>query len=243
VDVCRKTKEVYVQLDREFNELYRILSFKREEAWWRTKLSELRRAIAGGYVVSRLDDIAFMLRRGDPGNAGLSKPDSSTEKRLAFQRLAKGLVESGLQKAQKGTLADLEVQMERLVKELNIRKQRMQDLRCDEVLAREKSSSTSATGCGVGKVWKGVESGHSMTWKRIGDSNQFIVEGTVNGQKFTAKQDTFIAGNKVTINRFQASDGNTCNFTGTINGGTASGTYTCTKYKPSSGWSATIHCN
>lgn len=84
--------------------------------------------------------------------------------------------------------------------------------------------------------------GHSMTWTRIGASNQFIVEGIVNGQKFTAKQDIVIAGNKVTINRFQASDGNTCNFEGTINGGTASGTYACTKFKPLSGWSATIHC-
>ena len=105
------------------------------------------------------------------------------------------------------------------------------------------NSSGSVTGCGLGRVWDDVESGHNQTWTRQGDSNVFKAAGIVNGEKFTATQSITITGNRVSINRYEASDGNTCTFDGTIEGGTASGTYHCSKYAPSSGWRATIHCN
>jgi len=99
--------------------------------------------------------------------------------------------------------------------------------------------------CGLGRVWDETESGHRMTWTRQGNSNVFSVTGTVNGTSFTAEQRITITGNKVSVDRYRASDGNTCTFEGTIqeDGVTVIGTYDCTKYKPSSGWKATIRCN
>jgi hypothetical protein len=116
-------------------------------------------------------------------------------------------------------------------------------LGCDPLGSEaDEEIAADGTGCGLGEVWNATESGHSMKFTRRGGTNIFIVTGTVNGQPFKAEQNIFIAGNNVTINRYQASDGNSCNFKGTLQGSSASGTYDCTKFKPSSGWSATISC-
>jgi hypothetical protein len=106
-------------------------------------------------------------------------------------------------------------------------------------------NNTNPRSCGVGRVWNDRESGIDMIWTRRGNSNVFDVTATINGSPFTAEQTIEIRGSKVFINRYKAGDGNTCTFVGTIqaDGIMAEGTYDCTKYKPSSGWRATINCN
>jgi hypothetical protein len=99
--------------------------------------------------------------------------------------------------------------------------------------------------CGLGKTWDDTESGYKMTWTRQGETNVFDVTGSVKGKDdFTPKQTITITGSIVTVERTEASDKNTCTFKGTIqnDGITVIGTYTCTKFRPSSGWQATINC-
>jgi hypothetical protein len=114
----------------------------------------------------------------------------------------------------------------------------------ERVRLQQRMDQSSSAGCGLGRVWNDIESGLNMTWVRRGDSNVFDVSGIAGGNTFTAEQAIEIRGNKVYINRYKASDGNTCTFEGTIqsDGVTVIGTYECTKYKPSSGWRATINC-
>ena len=98
--------------------------------------------------------------------------------------------------------------------------------------------------CGLGKGWKVVESGHSSTWTRRGTSNIFDVSATIGGAAFRAEQSIEIQGNRIAIRRYSASDNNLCNFTGEIGAdGKVAGTYSCTRFQPSSGWTATIMCN
>lgn len=160
-DVCRETKKVYDQYDREWTELYGTMRFKDREAWWRMQLPELRRAIAGGYVVSGLDTIA--------ANLWVKNPGSSTKARLAFQKTAKDLAESRMQKVQDLAMDDLEDQKNRLFEQMKIREQRMKDLNCDKVLARENSSSSSTqSGC----------DGFSGTWKTSFGEMAFKITGS-----------------------------------------------------------------
>lgn len=82
-----------------------------------------------------------------------------------------------------------------------------------------------------------------MIWTRQGESDVFLVTGTVNGEAFSAEQRITIKGQNVHIDRYKASDGNICTFKGTTDSEQwAEGTYTCTKYQPSGGWRVTIYC-
>jgi hypothetical protein len=110
---------------------------------------------------------------------------------------------------------------------------------------RMGQSSASVAGCGLGRTWSDTESGISQTWTRRGSSDVFDVSGMINGSPFTAEQTIEIKGNKVFINRYKAGDGNTCTFEGTIqsDGVTVTGSYDCTRFKPSSGWRAVINCD
>jgi hypothetical protein len=159
-EVCRETKRVYDQYDRDWKELYGTMRFKEREAWWRTQLRELRRAIAGGYVVSGLDNIAAFLWIANPG--------PSTKNRLAFQSAARDLAESRMQKVQGLEMADLEAQKDRVFEQMNIRERRMQELNCKEVLAREQSSSAKS-GC----------DGFAGTWKTSFGEMTFQVNGNI----------------------------------------------------------------
>ncbi len=100
-------------------------------------------------------------------------------------------------------------------------------------------------GCGLGKTWSVVESGNaSPTWTRRGTSNIFDVSGLAGGSQFTAEQSIEINGDGVRINRYSASDNNLCKFTGKQTAlNTYAGTYSCTLFQPSSGWSANVICN
>lgn len=159
-EVCRETKKVYDQYDSEWKELHGTMRFRDREAWWRTRLPELRRAIAGGYVVSGLDEIA--------GSLWIRNPGSSTKDRLAFQRTARDLAESRMQKVQNATEADHEAEKDRIFEQMNIRERRMKELNCQEVLAREQSSSPKS-GC----------DGFAGTWKTSFGEMTFQVSGNI----------------------------------------------------------------
>ncbi|MFC5471557.1 hypothetical protein ACFPPD_23045 [Cohnella suwonensis] len=78
-------------------------------------------------------------------------------------------------------------------------------------------------------------------WRRRSNSNIFDTRWTMPGaQAITAVLTINVFGNNVQVQRRNSSDGNDCNYTGTIaaDGRTVTGTYTCTRGGGS--WQATI---
>lgn len=94
---------------------------------------------------------------------------------------------------------------------------------------------------GLGRVWYEQEGGWSGVWRRRGNSNVFDARWTMPGaQDVTAVLTINLFGNNVQVLRRNSSDGNNCEYTGTIAGDrrTVTGTYTCTQGGGS--WRATI---
>lgn len=86
-EACRETKKVLEQYQRELKEIVILITFKDAEQYWRAQLSELRRAIANGVLVTGLNSLATRL--------GLPAPGSSTKERLAFQKRYAGWLRKG----------------------------------------------------------------------------------------------------------------------------------------------------
>jgi hypothetical protein len=106
------------------------------------------------------------------------------------------------------------------------------------------NQSSLAPGCGLGIRWDETEEGWTQVWTRRGVSNVFDVTGTKSGfTNLTAVQTIEINGNRVFVNRTWASDGNSCEYEGTlaVDGITVTGTYRCISGGPYS-WRATIRC-
>ncbi|WP_334077587.1 hypothetical protein [Paenibacillus sanfengchensis] len=94
---------------------------------------------------------------------------------------------------------------------------------------------------GLGRVWYEQEGGWSGVWRRRGNSNIFDARWTMPGaQDVTAVLTINIYGNNVQVLRRNSSDGNNCDYTGTLAADrrTVTGTYTCTQGGGS--WRATI---
>lgn len=94
----------------------------------------------------------------------------------------------------------------------------------------------------LGTEWHEQEGGWSGIWRRRGNSNIFDATWTMPGATpVTAVLRMFTFGNFVYIQRRNSSDGNNCDYTGTIaaNGRTVSGTYRCTQ-GGGGNWTATI---
>ena len=93
----------------------------------------------------------------------------------------------------------------------------------------------------LGTQWNETESGLPAIWTRRGTSNIFDAVG-LQPPYGTHVSTITRQGNTVTVLRRESSDGNDCDYTGTLapDGLTVSGTYQCTLYPPTSGWNATI---
>jgi hypothetical protein len=104
-------------------------------------------------------------------------------------------------------------------------------------------SGAVSGGCGLGTRWVENEEGWTATWTRQGNSNLFDVQSRKGTLYLTAIQTINISGNRVSISRTQASDGNNCQMEGTIgpDGVTVTGTYNCQSGGPYR-WSAKISC-
>jgi hypothetical protein len=109
-----------------------------------------------------------------------------------------------------------------------------------------KGTSAGSSDCGSGVRWNESESGWKGDWKRRGDTNTFDATWTKGGERVTAMLTVTINGSSVTVERPNASDSNSCTYTGTIgsDGKTiANGTYTCTQFPGQKfTWAATITC-
>ena len=82
----------------------------------------------------------------------------------------------------------------------------------------------------LGTRWEEQEGQWRGVWTRRGNSNTFDARWTMAGEEdVTAVLTIDIQGNFVNIRRRNSSDGNNCNYTGTISrdGRTVSGNYTC----------------
>ncbi len=90
----------------------------------------------------------------------------------------------------------------------------------------------------LGRQWIESESGWQGVWTRRDNSNIFDARwGSI-----TAELTITVTGNQVTIARRNSSDGNNCNYTGTIasDGVTVEGTYICDNLTEPRPWRATI---
>ncbi len=92
----------------------------------------------------------------------------------------------------------------------------------------------------LGWQWQVYESGWYGIWTRRGDSNVFDAQWG-DGQ-ITAELTISSQGNQVSIARRNSSDGNDCDYTGTLaeDGVSVTGTYTCNQYPGPFPWSASI---
>jgi hypothetical protein len=100
----------------------------------------------------------------------------------------------------------------------------------------ETWESELSAAMGMGGEWKG-------TWVRIGTTNMFNATWILKNQKVTAVLTMELDGNTVSIQRRQSSDGNDCNYKGTIasDGFSVQGSYSCSKFMKTVGrWRAII---
>jgi hypothetical protein len=131
-EVCRESKKLYEQDEREGSDLQRMIVIKNADQRWQQSLLELRSAVASNYVVSGLNELASQLTFETLHTV-------STKDRLALQRTIRDLLERLIPEVKQIELSELELRIDRNAQRLSTRRKRMKDLRCDDVLAREKS--------------------------------------------------------------------------------------------------------
>lgn len=105
------------------------------------------------------------------------------------------------------------------------------------------SGGSSVSGGDVlGRLWNETESGWQGVWTRRGNSNIFDARWGSGTRIVTAVMTINVTGNQVTIARRNSSDGNDCDYTGTIapDGVSVQGTYRCTRYSGPFVWKASI---
>lgn len=90
----------------------------------------------------------------------------------------------------------------------------------------------------LGRQWRETESGWQGVWTRRGNSSVFEARWGSGPGAVAAVLTISLAGNRVTIQRRSSTDGNDCDYTGTIavDGVTVQGTYTCTRQERSFPW-------
>lgn len=170
VDVCRETNKVLRPLLRERDEAERLSDLKSNEEEWRGVLAELRRGIASGYVISRLDYFSARVRVRAPGYG------ASNNERLAFQKTLKDFLEKAMQEARD---SDKEELLDRLLKvrdETALRVNRMYRLKCSEVFEREGEVNLSGTWICKAKCPAGGE-GKAASIAHNGEALIFTNEG------------------------------------------------------------------
>jgi hypothetical protein len=112
------------------------------------------------------------------------------------------------------------------------------------------STGQGTTGNPLGAIWEEKEGAWTSIWTRRGTSNVFDAEwkkmgalmGSSSQVSVTAVLTIYVQGNSVTVNRRQSSDGNDCDYTGTLakDGNSVQGTYKCSNSNQRMNWSAYI---
>lgn len=131
-DQCRKLQKLYEEDKREELDLQRMIVIKNNEQEWQQHLLDLRRAVAGKYIVSDFDQFAPKLQIY-----------AAPQDRLGIQPDFITLLERLIPEAGKIELSDLELKIDRNALRLSNYKKDMKTLKCDEVLEREKNASSS----------------------------------------------------------------------------------------------------
>jgi len=93
----------------------------------------------------------------------------------------------------------------------------------------------------LGSIWYDTEASGTChgIWTRVPGTSTF--SATWPDCHVTATLVIAVHGVQVSVTRTDSSDGNNCNYTGTLNGNSVTGTYSCTQYTPPvPSWSATI---
>jgi hypothetical protein len=108
------------------------------------------------------------------------------------------------------------------------------------------STGQGTTGNPLGAIWEEKEGAWTGTWIRRDTSNVFDAEwktmGLSSQSSVKAVLTIYIQGNSVTVNRRQSSDGNDCDYTGTLekDSNSVQGTYKCANSSQRMNWSASI---
>ncbi|HKO36009.1 MAG TPA: hypothetical protein VJV21_05990 [Pyrinomonadaceae bacterium] len=188
VDVCRETNKVLRPLLRELDEAERLSDVKSNEEEWRGVLAELRRGIASGYVISRLDEFSARVRVRGPGYG------ASNNERLAFQKTLKDFLEKAIQEARDSDEKEL---LDRLLKvrdQTNLRENRMDNLKCSEVFKREGEDNLSGTWICKAKCPAGGE-GKAASIAHNGEALTFTNEGGQSSAgRFTGSKSVLATG-------------------------------------------------
>jgi hypothetical protein len=102
------------------------------------------------------------------------------------------------------------------------------------------STAEKARPDNLGTVWNVTEAGWKGTWRRRGTSNLF--DATWGNNEVTAVLVVSIQGTDVKVERRNGSDGNDCDYLGTLapDEMTASGTYNCKSWVHGGAWQAII---
>ena len=104
--------------------------------------------------------------------------------------------------------------------------------------AAPTGSAGAPAGDPLGTEWSESEGGWSGRWTRRPGTNIFDAVWGNGGSEVRATLTINITGDRVTVNRVNASDSNNCQYEGTLSGNAVTGTYRCTS--GGGEWSATI---
>ena len=213
-EVCRETQKIIDQYERELGEIEltgTVLEL-------RSYLSELRKAIANGFVAPNLTYIAGFLR--------LELPGPTAKERLAFQKTVRTVLERELQKAIVADTDDLELQKDRIRAQLRLRYQRMEDLDCSKAIDIEKSSKSDIFGTWSG-TYRNSKGDSGTAYLTFSEGANGKITGNEDGVPIL---DITVSGNVVTF-KYKLSGCRRVEGTLTVNpdGKTASGSYTITE--------------
>jgi hypothetical protein len=150
-EVCRETQKVLDQYQREKKEIDRGAWAIRNKGDAERYMANLNQAIAGGFVAANLNYLAEVML--------LETPPPTKNERMEFQRAARLVLQGTMAATARTTLDDLYARNERILNQMDIRQRRLKNLKCDEVLAREQSSSENGLSVVGTWTWAFAEKG------------------------------------------------------------------------------------
>ena len=158
-EVCRQTKAVIEQYEREELEVNHLVYYKYNEDSLYNYLSKLDEAIDSGRLLKE-PDLKYLA-----GTARLKLPKEigkmTVAEKAAFQREARTEIERTYQDASEVTLDELNQKSDRILVQLKLRWERYNALDCKTVLAREKEKGQSLP---IPNVITEREGGFTGTW-------------------------------------------------------------------------------
>jgi len=229
-EVCRETKRVLDEYQRNYYTTDVMIEIKNYPSSWERLLGDLNRHVTEGSMPSDFQTYENWRAHGIISPEAIEAPDVARVVRDRLVELMRDARTSGFN-ALKDQNARNRVQ-------IDLRQQRMAALHCDEVLARARSSGSTA----LGRTWSEEESGWTSTWTREGDSDVFVATyAGPAGERATTRNSVSLNGDQVTISRLSSTEGHTCTYTGTLSGTSITGTYECPgTWSGTRPWTATI---